>query len=160
MVVRARNTSHAADERLRQIDRELSASDLKEKEKALLHYLKENPEDIPKILMMCQSGMIKKMQRREIDKNIPDSSTHYRVLASRTKETAAHRHLEGQHRRHDPQAARADDEGHHPAALLLRIRLGGEGVAYIYICIHIYIQIKVYVLCVCIYIYIYIYTYV
>ena len=58
MVFRARNTSHAADERLRQIDRELSASDLKEKEKALLNYLKENPEDIPKILMMCQSGMI------------------------------------------------------------------------------------------------------
>ena len=82
---RSRNTSHAADERLRQIDRELSASDLKEKEKALHHYLKDNPEDTPKILMMCQSGRIKEMQRREIDKNIPDSSTHYRVLASRTK---------------------------------------------------------------------------
>ena len=63
----------------------MSASDLKTKEKALLHYLKENPEDIPKILMMCESGMAKKMQRRDIDKNIPDSSTHYRVLASRTQ---------------------------------------------------------------------------
>lgn len=81
----AKNTSHAADERLRQIDKQLEASDLQEKHRALVGYIKKHPEDVPKLLQMCESGLIKRMQRRDIEKTIPDSSTHCRVLAARTK---------------------------------------------------------------------------
>lgn len=86
MVIRgAKNTSHASAERLRQIDKQLDATELQEKHKALQAYIKAHPEDVPKLLQMCESGLIKKMQKRDIEKTIPDSSTHYRVLAARTK---------------------------------------------------------------------------
>jgi hypothetical protein len=86
MVIRgAKNTSHAADERLRQIDKQLEATDLQERLKALIAYIKAHPEDVCKLLQLCESGLIKRMQRRDIEKTIPDSSTHYRVLAVRTK---------------------------------------------------------------------------
>ena len=53
--------------------------------------------------------------------------------------------------------ARASHEGHRPAALLPRIRLGGEGVAYTYMCIYIYTHINIGVYTVYIYMtYIYI----